>query len=1249
MLLAIFLTVVVNVALANPSLALESTCLDGYQLTTDNSTCIDIDECLEGGLGTCGQICHNTPGSYICSCLPGYTLDDNTWSCYVDAPVPYLIFSHGNAIFRIDREGTNHKRLVTNTGISVLLDFHYNEERIYWVDSDKGLVQRVFMNGTKREKVCSVGNGISGFTLNWIQKSIIWTNHQKGSIEVADIDGRNSRVLLENVSQPSSITVDPNQRFIFWISDGLVPSINRANVDGGKVITVLSTTEKVKTLSLDFIDKRLFWVQYGVDDESAIGSCDYNGDAVHIMKQLTQSQPFGMSLFAEYIYYSELKTGTIRRASKYTGKDVVVINPKPSFLPPADVKVVHPLKQPAPSQTAEQGCDATKEDCLSVCTRDADKVQCECRGGYVLSKDGRSCEDVNECAFWNHGCTLGCENIPGSYFCTCPGGFALLSDMKTCHEIVPCLKNYTECSHSCVQTAIGPVCVCPEGSVLRPDGRTCTGCTAPDNGGCSQVCVALSPVKWECKCMPGYRLKPDGKHCSATGPRPYLLFANIQDIRRINFDGTAYHSLLDKQMGRVLALDYDPVQSKVYFAHTGLKWLERANLDGSEREVLLREDLDYPEGLAVDWINRKLYWTDRGLSRIERSDLNGVHREVIISEGVNKPRGIAVHPLAKKLFWTDWGEKPCIESSSLEGDVRLVIANTTLVSPSGITIDYLADKLYWCDAKRSVIEVADLDGSNRRILTQNEVGRPFDVAVFEDHVWFTDWEKPSVMRVDKWTGQNRVRLRGNMLRPSSLVVVHPLAKPGADPCLYENGGCSQICENRFGVARCLCHEGFVKHADGGVCHPINIALTTPVSRATLSHSQLLMSNTTLRDEGIPLANPSPSAATEEAAVHKEEQPKSIQVAEIMVSDQDDCSALECDVNAQCFPAQGGAVCQCLEGFTGDGKACNDIDECAVGIALCSMQLADCINTEGSYVCRCHVGYSGDGLYCSDIDECKFETHSCDKHADCVNTEGNYTCTCRTEYSGSGFICEEVVAPTSTVRTSSSSETTTHWRNDHLEDCPSSYEDYCLHGAVCFHIPEIGSYACNCVTGYMGERCQYSDLEWWELQHKEEEKRRNLTIAVCMIILIVLLSVGACVTYCYRSKKYPMKSQYADDMSKTCSSDDSVTEISTSSGQRFYVVLEHGSRGDGKVIHMVGCNSRQVCHSCSSETESVVSEEAWNLQRDGKGLVFVPQVPCSHVQQDTNRTVLHLRQEENLIYLEDSESDVSGESRTPQPV
>lgn len=56
--------------------------------------------------------------------------------------------------------------------------------------------------------------------------------------------------------------------------------------------------------------------------------------------------------------------------------------------------------------------------------------------------------------------------------------------------------------------------------------------------------------------------------------------------------------------------------------------------------------------------------------------------------------------------------------------------------------------------------------------------------------------------------------------------------------------------------------------------------------------------------------------------------------------------------------------------------------------------------------------------------------------------------------------------------------------------------------------------CSCTAGYMGERCQLSDLEWWDLQQSEEEKRRNVVIAACMVALVSLLSVVACLTYCY---------------------------------------------------------------------------------------------------------------------------------------
>nr|1P9J_A Chain A, chimera of Epidermal growth factor(EGF) and Transforming growth factor alpha (TGF-alpha) [Homo sapiens] len=51
---------------------------------------------------------------------------------------------------------------------------------------------------------------------------------------------------------------------------------------------------------------------------------------------------------------------------------------------------------------------------------------------------------------------------------------------------------------------------------------------------------------------------------------------------------------------------------------------------------------------------------------------------------------------------------------------------------------------------------------------------------------------------------------------------------------------------------------------------------------------------------------------------------------------------------------------------------------------------------------------------------------------------------------------------------------------HFNDCPLSHDGYCLHDGVCMYIEALDKYACNCVVGYIGERCQYRDLKWWEL-------------------------------------------------------------------------------------------------------------------------------------------------------------------------
>nr|XP_025873398.1 pro-epidermal growth factor isoform X1 [Vulpes vulpes] len=1098
-------------------------------------------------------------------------------------PAPFLIFSHGISIFRIDLEGTNHEQLVADAGVSVIMDFHYNKERIYWVDPERQLLQRVFLNGTRQERVCNIEKNVSGMAINWINEELIWSNQQEGIITVTDMKGNNSRVLLSALNYPANVAIDPIERFIFWSSEVAVAgSLHRADLNGVEEKILLQTSERITAVSLDVLDKQLFWIQYSRDgSNSHIYSCNYDGGSVHLSKHLTQHNFFAMSLFGNQIFYSTWKKKTIWIANKHSGKDMVRINLDSSFVPPGGIKVVHPLLQPkaesgtwAPDQKL---CKWKQGNCRgSTCGQDSKPYSCTCAEGYTLSQDGKYCEDVNECAFWNHGCTLGCENIPGSYYCTCPVGFILLPDGKRCHQLIACPSNTSKCSHDCVLTSDGPICFCPEGSVLEADGKTCSGCSSPDNGGCSQLCLPLSPVSWECGCFPGYDLQLDKQSCAASGPQPFLLFANSQDIRHMHFDGTDYGTLLSQQMGMVFALDHDPVENKIYFAHTALKWIERANMDGSQRERLIEEAVDVPEGLAIDWIDRKFYWTDRGKSLIEGSDLNGKHREIIIKEDISQPRGIAVHPMAKRLFWTDMGINPRIESSSLQGIGRLVIASSGLVWPSGITIDYVTDKLYWCDTKLSVIEMANLDGSKRQRLAQNDVGHPFAMAVFEDHVWFSDWTMPSIIRVDKRTGKNRVRLRGSMLKPSSLVVVHPLAKPGAQPCLYQNGGCEHICKERFGTAQCSCREGFVKAPDGKMCLALNGHQIPAVG------SEADLSNHVTPGDVLPRSKGFEDNITES---------QHMLVAEIMVSDADDCAPVGCSTWAECVSEGENATCQCLKGFTGDGKLCFDIDECEMGITICPPTSSKCVNTEGGYVCQCSEGYRGDGIHCLDINECQLGMHTCGENATCTNMEGNYTCMCAGSLSEPGQICADSTPPSHPMEDSHYSV-----RNGYRE-CPSSYDGYCLYNGVCMYIEAVDRYACNCVFGYVGERCQHRDLKW-ELRHAGQGRQRQVAaVAVGVAVLVLLLLLGLGGAHCYRTKKLSsknLKNPYEEPSRESSSSRPSDSEARMASYPQpwFVVIKEHQNLRNGSQPMAVKDGEAADVSRFSSPEPGSVKRTSW---------------------------------------------------------
>ena len=73
---------------------------------------------------------------------------------------------------------------------------------------------------------------------------------------------------------------------------------------------------------------------------------------------------------------------------------------------------------------------------------------------------------------------------------------------------------------------------------------------------------------------------------------------------------------------------------------------------------------------------------------------------------------------------------------------------------------------------------ADLDGKNRHIVLEG-VPHPFSISLFEDVMYWTDWNHLTIERANKFTGANHTILWNVTHRPMDVHVFHPLKqKPG---------------------------------------------------------------------------------------------------------------------------------------------------------------------------------------------------------------------------------------------------------------------------------------------------------------------------------------------------------------------------------------------------------------------------------------------------------------------------------------
>ena len=86
------------------------------------------------------------------------------------------------------------------------------------------------------------------------------------------------------------------------------------------------------------------------------------------------------------------------------------------------------------------------------------------------------------------------------------------------------------------------------------------------------------------------------------------------------------------------------------------------------------------------------------------------------------------------IFWTDVNLEKIKRIRVSTGEVKDVIS-FGLKKPEGLAVDWIAGKLYWTDFRdaewetNNRIEVANLDGSNRKVLFWKDLGLPKAIAV----------------------------------------------------------------------------------------------------------------------------------------------------------------------------------------------------------------------------------------------------------------------------------------------------------------------------------------------------------------------------------------------------------------------------------------------------------------------------------------------------------------------------------------
>ncbi|XP_028649665.2 low-density lipoprotein receptor-related protein 4 isoform X1 [Erpetoichthys calabaricus] len=328
-------------------------------------------------------------------------------------------------------------------------------------------------------------------------------------------------------------------------------------------------------------------------------------------------------------------------------------------------------------RSSEENCNINNGGCAQKCQMARGLVQCTCHTGYRLMEDGKSCQDVDECAEEGY-CSQGCTNTEGGFQCWCVQGYELRPDKRSCkalgpepvllfanridiRQVLPHRSEYTLLLNN-LENAIALDFHHSKELVFWSDVTLDRIMKANLNGSNVEEVVSTGLES------------PGGLAIDWIHDKLYWTDSGTSRIEVSNLDGTHRKVLLWQNMEKPRAIALHPLEGKIYWTDWGnTPRIEYANMDGSNRRIIADTHLFWPNGLTIDYAGRRIYWVDAKHHVIERADLDGKNRKAVISQGLPHPFAITV--FEDSLYWTDWHTKSINSANKFTGKNQEIIRN----------------------------------------------------------------------------------------------------------------------------------------------------------------------------------------------------------------------------------------------------------------------------------------------------------------------------------------------------------------------------------------------------------------------------------------------------------------------------------------------------------------------------------------------------------------------------------------------